>query len=189
MLPALALPAPGAFSVCVTALQCFNLAAGLNEVDAPTGYSKFAPQLPPKPVSGRTGMLMIYTPALAVGALALAPGGVPIMNGREQLVAGLITFHFFKRCVEVLCVHSYSGQVSSFIAGGIGIYYGLISALIMWQQVRGPALCALLRSARVDTSVRHRTWLTTRAAPSRSRACRLHSTRLPVERWRSALAS
>merc|ERR1712087_91275 len=107
MLLPLALPPANAFSVCVTALQCANLLAGLNEVQQPTKYSKFAPTVPPVAVSSRTGMLIIYGPALAVSAASVLL--VPHINGREVLTAALLALHFAKRCAEVLFVHKYSG--------------------------------------------------------------------------------
>lgn len=84
-------------------------------------------------------MLMIYVPALAVGTVGLLIA--PAVNGREALTAGLVAIHFLKRCIEVLCVHSYSGKVSGGVSGGIGTFYALLSALIIsQQQTVAPAL-------------------------------------------------
>ena len=52
-----------AFSLAVTGLQCLNLAAFANEMQAPTGYSKFASGKATMP--SKTGMLLICaSPAL-----------------------------------------------------------------------------------------------------------------------------
>ncbi|GJY00145.1 mutator type transposase, partial [Tanacetum coccineum] len=78
-------------------------------------YSKFASS-GNKPVakqgvkiSSRTGMLMLYTPAFLAGLVSLfvLPGG----DLRLVLLKFAVTVHFFKRDIEVLFVHKYSGNM------------------------------------------------------------------------------
>jgi hypothetical protein len=45
-------------------------------------------------------------------------------------VALCLFLHFAKRVFEVMVVHKYSGNVAASIAGAIGVYYALITALI-----------------------------------------------------------
>ncbi|KAJ9545949.1 hypothetical protein OSB04_025656 [Centaurea solstitialis] len=60
-------------------------------------------------VSSRTGMLILYTPAFLAGVASFfifpAAGG----DLRFVLLKFAVTFHFFKRDMEVLFVHKYSG--------------------------------------------------------------------------------
>ena len=56
------------FSLVVTGVQCLNLFAGLNEVQAPTAYSKFASKSAALSIPSLYGMLVIYTPATCAAA-------------------------------------------------------------------------------------------------------------------------
>ncbi|CAL5322101.1 unnamed protein product [Camellia sinensis] len=58
-------------------------------------------------LSSRTGMLIVYTPPFLAGVASfiLFSGG----DSRFLLVKSALTFHFFKRVMEVLFVHKYSG--------------------------------------------------------------------------------
>ena len=55
------------FSLVVTGVQCLNLFAGLNEVQSPTAYSKFASKSTLS-IPSLYGMLVIYTPATCAAA-------------------------------------------------------------------------------------------------------------------------
>ncbi|KAG6507343.1 3-oxo-5-alpha-steroid 4-dehydrogenase 1-like [Zingiber officinale] len=61
-------------------------------------------------VPSRTGMLLIYTPALvAAAAAAFLPGA--LAGERSWLLCFVLFVHFFKRVLEVLFIHQYSGHV------------------------------------------------------------------------------
>jgi len=124
-----------AFSLAVTGLQCLNLAAFANEMQAPTGYSKFASGKATMP--SKTGMLLIYMPATITAAVSLATGDRG--NGRELIITTMLLVHFAKRVGEVLCVHAYSGFTSGPLAGFIGTFYALITLLIATSQAAVPA--------------------------------------------------
>jgi very-long-chain enoyl-CoA reductase len=70
------------------------------------GYSKFAARERAFTMPSRAGMLTLYAPAVLLVWLPLL--------GRElstwhYVVAGMVSAHFLKRCLEVLFVHRYSG--------------------------------------------------------------------------------
>lgn len=87
-----------AFAVVVS----FTEARGLNFT-----YSKFSPSASSsggkrsiRCLPSRTGMLLIYTPALvAAGAAALLPGA--LAGERSWLLCFVLFVHFFKRVLEV----------------------------------------------------------------------------------------
>lgn len=97
----------------------------------PTPYSKFSiGDKTPNQVSGRQGMLLIYTPALLGLSYQLTSSS--IVGERAMLVGGLLVAHFAKRVLETLLVHVYSGSVSGAVSGFIGIYYLLTSLMVTW---------------------------------------------------------
>jgi hypothetical protein len=71
-------------------------------------YSKFAQGRADATIPSRTGMLIIYTPALlvatAVAAAALLSAEGPFTGGRVAVVAGMLVLHFAKRVFEVRTV-------------------------------------------------------------------------------------
>ena len=133
MLPAIHVPTSAA-GLGIAAVQCLNLASCFNEASSPAPYSKFAAAVPEKQalVSSRTGMFVIYAPALVVSSIALATS--PAANGREALVAALLAAHMLKRCLEVAFVHAYSGRVALSLSCAIGSFYALICLLITATQ-------------------------------------------------------
>ena len=101
LLPAIHCPA-SPVGLAITAIQCLNLLSFANEQKSPAGYSKFADQKV-STIPSRTGMLIIYVPAMVTAGAMLATA--PHVNGREALVAGLTLVHFAKRVAEVIFVH------------------------------------------------------------------------------------
>ncbi|KAK3003519.1 hypothetical protein RJ639_018194 [Escallonia herrerae] len=73
-------------------------------------------------LSGRTGMLILYTPAFLVEGI------------RFTLLTSALTIHFFKRVFEVLFVHKYSGSMALDTAIIIGLSYFLSTATMIYAQ-------------------------------------------------------
>ena len=96
MLPPIHCPVSTA-GLAISAVQCLNILSFANEKQTPTGYSKFADKATAT-IPSRTGMLVIYVPALVTAGAMLATA--PQVNGREALVAGMTLTHFAKRVVE-----------------------------------------------------------------------------------------
>nr|GEU93109.1 very-long-chain enoyl-CoA reductase-like [Tanacetum cinerariifolium] len=78
-------------------------------------------------ISSRTGMLILYTPAFLAGLASffVLPGG----DLRLVLLKFAVTVHFFKRDIEVLFVHKYSGNMilGSIILISVFYFYVAIS--------------------------------------------------------------
>ncbi|KAJ6900918.1 hypothetical protein NC652_026877 [Populus alba x Populus x berolinensis] len=139
MLPRLFFPLPffikAMSAICVVSLG--NV--GLSEIRGKhMQYSKFLNIGEKKPVenkiqvSSRTGMLIAYTPAFLAGAASF---GLFLNDDlRFLLVKSTLTFHFFKRILEVLFVHRYSGgmEVESLIP--ITLSYFTSSVFIIYAQ-------------------------------------------------------
>mmetsp|Transcript_2812 Transcript_2812/g.8312 ORF Transcript_2812/g.8312 Transcript_2812/m.8312 type:complete len:205 (-) Transcript_2812:137-751(-) len=174
MLVAPASPVTAAVQLLAAATQWKAESAG------PAAYSKFAaiPVSPtsPKQIPSRQAMTIIYAPAFAAAAAALATS--PAINGREALVAGMLTAHFAKRLVEVFFVHRYSGLAGRALSAGIGSYYALTVLLItsMQRGVESRSRSSPGSASRSPQGRRTRFWWRRRwrrtwaAAPSRRRA-------------------
>ena len=118
----------------ITALQCaMVLISWYNESKegGTTPYSKFAPKGAGVPT--RTGMLIIYLPALLVAAAVTPSLELATLAGVSSGPAGWLELldslspaalclflHFAKRVGEVCVVHRYSGTVGAPIAAAIG---------------------------------------------------------------------
>jgi very-long-chain enoyl-CoA reductase len=72
------------------------------------GYSKFANRERKFTLPSRLGMFIIYFPAVLLVWLPLLSHGVTL-SAWHLLVAGMVSAHFGKRCLETLFVHKYSG--------------------------------------------------------------------------------
>ena len=129
-LPTLSLPT----NIWLQGIAVAQLGATLSSFSTPptiAPYSKFAQNVPLSlKVPSRQGMLLIYTPA-AITAAFLGANGL-------TLPALLLFLHFAKRVAETLFVHRYSGSTSFDIAAGIGVYYALVSALIIATSEAAP---------------------------------------------------
>ncbi|KAK9265760.1 hypothetical protein L1049_001831 [Liquidambar formosana] len=130
-------------SVFITAMSLISLTflanSGFSEIRGKHyQYSKFwnvnsqksaAKQIK---VSSRTGMLLLYTPAFLAG---LASFGIFHDEGfRFLLLNSAVTIHFFKRVLEVLFVHKYSGAMSVDDAIPISVSYFLSAASMIYAQ-------------------------------------------------------
>ncbi|CAI9091430.1 OLC1v1026464C1 [Oldenlandia corymbosa var. corymbosa] len=133
-------PPPSLFISAMSVISFASLAnAGFMEIKGKhMKYSKFAnlssDKNHPKLVSGKTGMLIAYTPALLAG-LASFTLLLPIEEGlRFQMLQSALTIHFFKRVIEVLCIHRYSGGMEIDTAIPISISYFLSTVTLIYTQ-------------------------------------------------------
>ncbi len=82
-------------------------------------------------LSGRTGMFIIYSVPLVVQALVssryLAQG-----TTIQWILFACITFHFVKRCLEVLLVHTYGGPIDVASTIQIAFNYSAFMGVLAW---------------------------------------------------------
>ncbi|XP_042017555.1 very-long-chain enoyl-CoA reductase-like [Salvia splendens] len=83
-------------------------------------------------VSGKVGMIAVYTPAFLAGVFSLV--AFPLGDLRFTLLRGAITTHFFKRLVEVLFVHKFSAMMETEAMFAISTSYFLTSATMIYNQ-------------------------------------------------------
>jgi steroid 5-alpha reductase family enzyme len=89
------------------------------------GYSKFADPDKRWSISTRTGMLIVYVPAVLLVWIPLLVTNVQI-TGWHLLVCSLVSGHFAKRCVETLTLHRYSAVMNfDAIVAICGLYSGI----------------------------------------------------------------
>ncbi|KAF9676496.1 hypothetical protein SADUNF_Sadunf08G0008000 [Salix dunnii] len=82
--------------------------------------------------SSRTGMLIAYTPSFLAGAISF--GLFPNEDLRFLFVKSTLTFHFFKRILEVLFIHRYSGGVDVESLISITLSYFTSSVFVIYAQ-------------------------------------------------------
>eukprot|EP01018_Ginkgo_biloba_P024572 Gb_15500 [translate_table: standard] len=134
-------------------------------------YSKFAEsnqRSPSAQLSSRTGMLFFYAPAFVIACfflfcklewpiasillqkLGLLQLSITLHLHKEAgirllILTGAIAIHFFKRILEVLFIHRYSGEIAIDTAIFVSFFYGftstnLLYALQMSEGLRPPSL-------------------------------------------------
>jgi hypothetical protein len=127
--------APGPAGALLTAVQCIQTITSL-WIDPTTGtqYSKFSQNAGGNMIGSMSGMTIIYAPAFFTSvALNLLPVLSDLSFLPQQSLAGqFLIIHFLKRLLEVFFLHKYSGTVSQGLSTGIGIYYAILSAIIMF---------------------------------------------------------
>lgn len=126
-------------NIAVAGLQVLGLAGCASELQGNNaGYSKFADPKKKFKVPSRTGMLLLYSPALVV-SLGYLKSAVSIhekTNGRETVTAGLLALHFGKRVWECLFLHDYSGTMDGDFLVPISASYALTATLVAHQQLQ-----------------------------------------------------
>ncbi|CAH9110184.1 unnamed protein product [Cuscuta epithymum] len=132
-------------SLYITAMSVINFVAltnaGFKETRGKNmNYSKFynagSSQNKAK-ISSRKGMFVIYAPAFLAGLASLW-----IFRQEEfrfRLVSAVLTIHFFKRLLEVMFVHKYSGSVDVETTTVISLSYftGTVNTLYAQHLSRG----------------------------------------------------
>ena len=128
-------PALKGMGVLVTALQVVIISTSFNKESGEgtqTPYSKFATkQSLSLKVSSRIGMLLIYVPSAVYSMYELISPMVNIDNQRHFILTACLFAHFAKRIFETLFIHKYSGHTSGSVAAFIGIYYAILTWIVI----------------------------------------------------------
>lgn len=113
--------------------------AGFDEIKGKhMQYSKFWNVNPSKEkekkiqLSGKSGMLLVYSPAFLAGAASFFVFRHDSL--RITILQFALTLHFFKRIVEVLFVHKYSGRMILDSAIHICLSYFLFTTTLLYAQ-------------------------------------------------------
>jgi len=126
-------------NVAIASLQVLGLGGCASELQGQNaGYSKFAHPEKKWKVQSRTGMLLLYSPALVVALNYLRNATMEAGNGREGITAALLVAHFGKRVLECLFLHKYSGTMDADFLAPISAYYAYCTTLIAHQQLQVP---------------------------------------------------
>ncbi|KAJ3707250.1 hypothetical protein LUZ61_010955 [Rhynchospora tenuis] len=138
-------PPPSLFLNAITAVSLIAGANfGISEVRGThLAYSKFWNWKEAAPgkstagtaakVSGRTGMLILYTPALVAAAVLFFIPSI-MAAPRGVLVCAALGLHFLKRDLEVLFIHKFSGNIMIDSAIPISFGYFINTVLIVISQ-------------------------------------------------------
>ncbi|XP_028799400.1 very-long-chain enoyl-CoA reductase-like [Neltuma alba] len=133
-------PPPSLFVSAMSAISFVSLArTGFDEIKGKhLQYSKFwntdSSKTKKKKIqlSGRSGMLLLYTPAFLAGAASFFI--FPHESLRTTFLQSALTLHFFKRILEVLFVHKYSGTMVLDSVMLITLSYFLSTATMLYAQ-------------------------------------------------------
>lgn len=126
-------PPPSLFTTAMSVVSVATMAnGGLSEARGfHQQYSKFA-LTPNKKVPSRTGMLLLYSPPFLAGVasfLIFPEGGL-----RFLVLRSAICLHFFKRILEVLFVHKFSGGMGVDSMVVVSLSYFLSTAALIYSQ-------------------------------------------------------
>ncbi|XP_024990361.1 very-long-chain enoyl-CoA reductase-like [Cynara cardunculus var. scolymus] len=84
-------------------------------------------------LSSKNGMLLFYAPSFLVGLTSFF--AFPHEDLRFGLLVSALTVHFFKRVVEVLFVHKYSGSMALESAIIVPLSYAFSTATMIYTQI------------------------------------------------------
>ncbi|XP_010067100.2 3-oxo-5-alpha-steroid 4-dehydrogenase 1 [Eucalyptus grandis] len=126
-------PPPSVFTTAASVMIVASLAiVGLSEArGVHLQYSKFA-LAPNRKVPSRTGMLLFYSPAFLAGlaSFLIFPDG----DLRFLVLRSAISLHFFKRILEVLFIHKFSGRMGMNSMVVISLIYFLSTVSLIYSQ-------------------------------------------------------
>ncbi|KAI6676670.1 hypothetical protein NL676_037466 [Syzygium grande] len=126
-------PPPSLFTTAMSAMSAASLAnGGLSEArGVHLQYSKFT-LTPNKKVPSRTGMLVLYSPAFLAGLASFF--FFPDEGLRFLILRSAVSLHFFKRILEVLRVHKFSGGMGVDSMVAISLSYFLSTVTLIYSQ-------------------------------------------------------
>lgn len=140
--------------VLLNVIQLVNMPfAFLVEKKSAMPYGKFAKVLPAEAKNGKMipskqGMLIIYVPALIVAMLYMGLVGQDRLPQYSTHLAGwMAMLHFWKRTLETLFLHKYSGSTSESAAKMIGFAYAAYAAMVCGTSTSTPTVAATLISS------------------------------------------
>jgi len=130
---------PGVGGIVLTGMQSFLTASSFSLESNPltrAKYSKFVDKKDNsklKMIDSREGMTLIYLPAFAASTIITILSHITEFSFLPQstLAGQFVIIHFLKRLLEVFFLHKYSGKVSQSLSTQIGIYYAIVSVLIL----------------------------------------------------------
>lgn len=130
---------PGVGGIVLTGMQSFLTASSFSLESNPltrAKYSKFVDKKDNsklKMIDSRDGMTLIYLPAFAASTIITILSHITEFSFLPQstLAGQFVIIHFLKRLLEVFFLHKYSGKVSQSLSTQIGIYYAIVSVLIL----------------------------------------------------------
>ncbi|XP_054787883.1 uncharacterized protein LOC129293800 [Prosopis cineraria] len=131
-------PPPSLFVTAMSVISFVSTTrAGFNEIKGKhLQYSKFWNVNPSEKkkiqLSGKSGMLLLYSPAFIAGAASFFV--FPNESLRTTLLQASLTLHFFKRILEVLFVHKYSGRMILDSVIPICLSYFLFTTTLLYAQ-------------------------------------------------------
>ncbi|XP_023767612.1 uncharacterized protein LOC111916224 isoform X2 [Lactuca sativa] len=136
---------PSTPSLFINAMSIFNLLALITSgymemIGKNKQYAKFCDasdlnkrkDKEKRKLPSRIGMLVFYTPSFFVGLVSFAV--FQHQDPRFVMVIFVLTIHFFKRILEVLFIHKFSGYMMLSVSITIGLSYGVSIATMIYAQ-------------------------------------------------------